>query len=78
MIESIAIPIVTWCLGVFFVGTCVGGIGQRIFYKRLKRDRSTWADNWYDVFTGLFYISFTIFILALIGRFVLVCVESIK
>jgi len=75
-----AIKIANWCLLVFGGMSVVGWLGSLIAWKHCQTWLSIPSSHpdikdsgyfWYEIFSGLLYIAFTIFILALFSRGVL-------
>ena len=61
--------IINWCLLVFGVISFIGWAGGAIAYYRSNY-------FWHDLLNWTFYIAFTVFLLALIIRFILFCITG--
>jgi len=61
--------IINWCLLVFGGMSLIGWAGSWVAHKRYKF-------NLHEIFSGLLYIAFPIFLLALIMRFILFCITG--
>jgi len=82
---KIIIKIVNWCLLVFGGMSLIGEIGSWLAWRHCRTwlsipyNRSDIKDSgyfWYQIFSGLLYIAFTVFFLALIMRFILFCITG--
>jgi len=75
------IAITDWCLITFGLLSFIGLLGGRIAYQ-LEKELIGWAElekdcYWYEVFSWVFYIAFSLLISAAIVRFVLFLITKI-